>query len=224
MRNPPQSPLQVGRECYLRAMGRVLVVEILGMARHTIWVSFPSADAIGEGTGVELEFHDRETVARYHARVAVGSKNGSSGIMLERAESATHLQRRRDWRVPTDFTIWVRPIGEKRKQKGRMLNLTSDGALLLTRTYFEAGDALELIFQLPEFPAHQVVSQVVYCDTTDADGVYRFGLRFLEVKKRAREAITWYLYDRIQDLYMDEIRELYPCPAPRLAPRKAILH
>jgi hypothetical protein len=79
----------------------------------------------------------------------------------------------------------------------------------------DAGDIVELIFQLPQSAVHRLTAQVVYCDLTNEAGVNRFGLRFLEVKRRAREAITWFLYDRIQSLYNEELRELYPAHSGR---------
>ena len=39
----------------MKAVGRVLVVEILGIAKDTIWISFPTVDAILEGTAEERE-------------------------------------------------------------------------------------------------------------------------------------------------------------------------
>ena len=207
---PSQSPLQVGRECYLRALGRVLIVEILGVAGDTVWISCPSAETLSEGTGVDLEFHHDEGFMGYHARVAVVARHPANGIVLERCETASFRPERRDWRVPADFPVWLRRPGAKRKLKGRLLDLTEKGASVATPAPFDAGDVLELIFQLPEYAAHQLVAQVVYSDKTASNEVNRFGLRFVEVKKRARNAITWYLYDRIRELYPEELRDLYP--------------
>ena len=214
---PLQSPLQVGRECYLRALGRVLIVEILGVYGDTVWISSPSADTLDVGTGVELEFQLDEGFVRYHARVAVDASHPADGIVLERCETASFRPERRDWRVPTDFAVWVRRPGSKEKLKGRLLDLTENGASVATSAPFDAGDVLELIFQLPEYAAHQLVAQIVYSDKTASNEVNRFGLRFVEVRNRARNAITWYLYDRIHELYPEELRDLYPRSASRVA-------
>lgn len=116
--------------------------------------------------------------------------------------------------------VWVRTPDTREKLKGRMLDLTQNGALIETSASFEAGEMLELIFQLPEFAAHQLMAQVVYSDKTASNGVNRFGLRFIEVKKRAREAITWFLYEKVRVLYADELRELYPRAASKTAAPK----
>ncbi len=220
MPHPSQSPLQVGRECYLRASGRILVVEVLGISGDTIWVSYPSADALSEGTGVELEFHDDDGCIGYHARVAVVPRHPGNGLMLERCETASRRPRRHDWRVPTDFSVWVRTPGTRKKLKGRMLDLAQNGALVETSAPLVAGEMLELVFKLPEFVAHQLLAQVVYSDKAASNGVNHFGLRFVEVQRRARDAITWFLYDRVHELYADELRELYPPATSRAAAPK----
>ncbi len=212
-----QSPLQVGRECYLRASGRALIVEVLGVSGATVWISCPSAGTLDEGTGVELEFHHGDGFVGYHARVAVVARHPANGIVLERCETASFRSERRDWRVPADFPVWLRRPGTKKKLKGRLLDLTENGASVATPASFDAGDVLELIFQLPEYAAHQVAAQIVYSDKTASKEINRFGLRFVEVNKRARNAITWYLYDRIRELYPEELRDLYPRSASRAA-------
>lgn len=210
--NPAESPLKVGRECTLRAVGRVLLVEILGMARETIWISFPSQDPLAEGTGVELEFHNEGGYICYHARVAAGPRNTSNGIMLERSETASHMQRRREWRVPMNFSIWLRKHGEEDAHKAQMRDLSADGALIHTLASLEAGEMVDLAFQLPEYPTVRLRARAVYCDDTKA-GYSRFGLRFEEMPHQTRESITWYLYDRIHALYPEQLQDLYPRPS-----------
>ncbi len=207
------SPLQIGRECYLKAVGRVVVVEILGINKETIWISFPTADSIGEGTGVELVFHDSDGFMTYHARVAVGPKNTSSGIMLQRAESPSHMKKRRDWRVPTDFPIWIRQPGSTEKHKGVMRDLAAHGASLASQAALEAGDLLEMTLKFPDDLPLAIPVQVVYADKTKEGATHRFGVRFVDLDKKARESITWYLYEKIQEIYPDQLRALYPSPS-----------
>ena len=207
------SPLQIGRECYLKAVGRVVVVEILGINKETILVSFPTADSIGEGTGVELVFHDADGFMTYHARVAVGPKNTSSGIMLQRSESPSHMKKRRDWRVPTDFPIWIRNQENTEKYKGVMRDLTAHGASIATDAALEAGDILDMTLKFPDGLPQIIHVQIVYADKTKDDEAYRFGVRFIDMNKNVRETITWYLYEKIQEIYPDQLRALYPSPS-----------
>lgn len=210
MNKPFDTPLRVGRECYLRTGGRTFVVEVLGLAREAIWVSYPASDELAEGTGVQLAFYDGDDYVSYHARVSGGPSGLGRGLMLERSEAPTNRQRRRDWRVPVDFPVWLRRPGSDEKIKGRMMDLTANGTLVVTPGTFQPGDVVEMIFQLPEYAAHRLKAQIVYLDTTGPNGANRLGLRFVEVKRRAKDAIVWFLYDRIQRLYTDDLRELYP--------------
>jgi len=209
-----QSPLAVGNQCFLNARGRTCIVDVLGVSNGTIWVTFPWAVPLPEGTGVELLFQEAEGHVAYHTRVG-GSPGVAGGLMLDRAESCADGQRRRDWRVTADYPVWLRVQGDTEKLKGRMRDLTAKGSMVTTSAHFDPGDLVEMIYQLPEFSVNRLVAQVVYSDTTDENGVNRFGLRFVHVSSRAREAITWFLYDRIQALYDDELREMYPANPAR---------
>ncbi len=221
MDSHPQSALATGNQCLLNARGRTCIVEVLGVSNGTIWVTFPWAVPLPEGTGVELLFQQDDGHVAYHTRVG-GAPGPVGGLMLDRAESCADGQRRRDWRVAADYPVWLRVQGDPEKLKGRMRDLTAKGSMVTTSAHFESGDIVEMIFQLPEFSVNRLVAQVVYSDTTDENGVNRFGLRFIDVKPRAREAITWFLYDRIQSLYNEELREMYPENPARsgLPPRK----
>ena len=205
-----QIPLQVGRRCHLRALGRLLIVEVQGISGDTIWISYPFSEPLEEGTGVELEFHHVGGFVGYHARVAVALRHSGNGIMLERCETSIGRFERRDWRVPADFSVWLRRPGSKEKLRGRLLDLTEQGARAEISSDFQAGELVELIIQLPQSAAHLLVAQVMYCEDRRIDGARHLGLRFVEVDKRARDAITWFLYDRVRELYAEEVRDMYP--------------
>lgn len=191
-------------------MGKEFLVEILGIARENIWISYPSTEVLCVGTGVDLEFPADDGLIGYHARVAVVPTDPSKGIMLERCETAAHRTERRDWRVPTDLDAKIRQRGTTDSAEARMLDLTDSGTLITTTAPFKAGDMVEVVFQLPDFAAHRVTAQVVYSNRTDASGINQFGLRFVEMNHGARGAITWFLYEKIQDLYPETLRDMYP--------------
>ena len=66
--------LTVGQECFLTAMKRVMVVEVLGLSEDSIWVSYPTSDIIKDGTGIELTFKTENGFVGFHARVSAGPK------------------------------------------------------------------------------------------------------------------------------------------------------
>lgn len=209
------SPLQIGRECFLTAMGRTLVVEILGISGDSIWVSYPTADVIKEGTGVELSFHDPGGFIGFHSRVASGPTMNQSGIMLERAASARHNTQRKNWRVPTNFPIQLKAYGEDALHEGEMKDLTIDGSLIKTHSEFPAGSMIEMTLQLPKSKPFTFLVQIVYSDPTTPEKQNRYGLRFVEIPSAAKSALTWFLYERIHEVYPQQLRELYPRPQKR---------
>ena len=209
-----QSALIVGQECFLSAMGRVLVVEVLGMKGDTIWVSWPTADVIKDGTGVELSFHNQHGFIGFHTRVSSGPKPGQTGIMLERSESASHSKERRNWRVPCKLPVSVKRYGEDKVTASRIIDLTIDGAMLASTYSAEAGAMLELQFDLPKAKVPiTVLAQIVYADPTPEGEMNRYGTRFLELTRPNREMLMWYLYEQIQSSYPRQLRDLYPRPS-----------
>lgn len=135
-----------------------------------------------------------------------------TGIMLERAESARHNTERKNWRVPTDFSITLNIIEEEEQHQAQMKDLTIDGALIKTFTDFQPGAMLNLKMKLPKSEPFTLLVQIVYSDPTTPDQQNRYGLRFVEVPKKAKDAFIWYLYEKIQEIYPQKLRDLYPRP------------
>jgi len=210
-----QSPLQPEKECFLTAMGRTLVVEILGISGDAIWISYPTADIIKEGTGVELSFHEAGGFIGFHARVASGPKMNQSGIMLERAESARHNTGRKNWRVPTDFPVVLNELEDDKPLQAQMKDITIDGALVKTDSELQAGAMFNLKMKLPKSEPFKLLVQIVYSDPTTSDQQNRYGLRFVEVPHVAKDALIWFLYEKIHDLYPQKLRDLYPRPGKK---------
>lgn len=213
---PSESALQIGQECFLSAMGRTLVVEVLGATRDTIWVSYPTADVIKEGTGVELSFHNQHGFIGFHARVSSGPKSGQTGIMLERSESADHRKERRNWRVPCRLPASAKRYNESDTVPSTIIDLTIDGAMIQSTIVAEAGSMLELTFDVPKAKLPVVLlAQIVYTDPTPEGDINRYGTRFLELTRVNREALMWFLYEKIQAAYPRELAALYPRPKRR---------
>lgn len=212
--------LEIGKECYLRVMDQVVVVEVLGLAKDTIWVSFPVPDLPPEGTGVELEVHEEAGFKCYHTRVAASPSSSATGLMLERAESATYMKHRRDWRVPTDIAIWLKHVKSGQQYEALMCDLSEQGALVEASAPLEAGDQVILLIQLPKQSRHRYGGRIVYSQTTPGRGPNRFGVNFGEVSASARNDLIEYLWRQIRKLYPAELRALYPRAISRPAKKR----
>ncbi len=214
-------PFEVGNTCYLRVMDRRYLSEIRGVAKDTVWVSFPGANYPIEGMGVELEFHAFDGFVRYHTRVAIGPKKKGDGIVLQRTEAATRLKHRRSWRVPVSLPARIQSGDDVSVQRGRILDLSSEGALLQAMAGIGVGSPIAVDFALPGKPRLLVRAMVIHSGEAKKAGQRCYGLRFTEIPPEARDSLTWFLWGKIKRIYSAEIRELYPRRARRKKRRKA---
>lgn len=208
---PAQDALRAGNTALLKVTNRRFLVTVLDLAKETIWVSFPGADYLVEGMGVELEFHDRDGFLRYYSRVVIPPKNVGDGVVLQRVETAQVIRHRRTWRVPTHLPVHLRDPVDNRQWSGRLVDLSAEGGLALTHAAVEAAGAeLEAAVEFPEHGLVRLLAKVIH--TTPADRLYRVGLYFTKISKTNRDRLTAYLYPRIREHFQAELRELYPPP------------
>lgn len=213
-----QVSLEVGRECFLRAGKQSFLVEVLGMAQDTVWLSFPDASAPRRGTGLELEVHDGRGFASYHAVMRVGPKETGHGILIERRSTSAYMKHRRNWRVPTDFPTWMQGPDDGDRHDARILDLSYDGAKVQTRGVYSVGTTVQFELKLPRRPSHRISATVIYAANVNRNRSRAYGLRFTTVSQNGRDSLRKFLSARIQELYPEELRALYPrsvVPAPQ---------
>ena len=205
-----QSGLQVGRECFLRVMDQRFYVEILGVAKDTIWVSFSASDYPLEGMGAELEFYDHGGFLCYHTRVAQGPKKKGDGVLLQRAEAASYLKHRRTWRVTCDLAVWIWTQTGGSPESARLVDLSAEGASIETATEYPVGTPLDMSFTLPGKTTEMLGARVIHIEPPGILREAKLGIKFIEVKKEAREALTYYLWAKIREKYPRELQSMYP--------------
>lgn len=206
-----QPTIQVGCECHLRVEKILHTVEILGLGKNTIWVSFPSNPTPKPGTGVELELHNTAGFVRYYTRVTQSNSTPGGGVMLERAETATYMKRRREWRVPTDIPAKLRVVDDPTTYPAQVVDLSSEGARIESDAVLAPGEVVGIVLKLPRGRlSHKFTAQIIYHDKKKRGKSRAYGVRFLEVSRRTRRSITIFLWKRIRKEYPDELRSLYP--------------
>lgn len=204
------SPLQIGTEAFLRSEGFVYLVQVLGVAQNAIWVSFPDTEPPAPGAGVELDIDNGDTFTRYHAFVSVSTPD-SPGIMLERAESASHLKQRRDYRVPFEADIVVLHQSSGGASMARTLDVSGGGLRMASNESFAVGDHLTLTIEWPNDFDYEYPVRVMYARPPKLlRHTYGYGLRFGETEADARRALTEFLSREIARRYPEELRALYP--------------
>ena len=210
MGKPAQAPFQVGKECFLRVQARIYRSKILGVAKDTIWVSFDDQDHPRQGTVVELEFHDGQGHIAYHTQVVIEPKQRGDGIVLQRASGDKFMKHRRSWRVPTDLVGSVRALNNGHVYQARLVDLSSEGALVETPAEFEVASFVDLTLAFPQRPPHTIKARVVHDSSGQTHGLlYRFGVRFTEIPRDAQRSLTLFLWKRIRELYPAELNAIY---------------
>lgn len=203
--------LSIGRACVLRAGDIAYDVEIVAVAEDTIGVRTDAVFTLEEGSGVDLELPDYEGTAYYHTRVVVVPSQPGDGIILQRCEAANYLKHRRSWRVPTDFRLQMAPASGIPNRDGTMLNVSSEGALVSAGPGFIVGDECRITVTLQGQQTCVLHGHIIHVgDEPSKDNRWEYGVRFGQMPHRSRQALTWFLYDRIRKIYGNELRAMYP--------------
>lgn len=197
--------LRANTEGFLRTMGRLHLVRVLGTSEDTFWVTFPGADYPVEGMAVDLEFHEERGFYIYHTRVVIGPRKPGDGIVLRRTESLEFRQHRREWRVPVDLKAGLLAANNGRACTAQLLNLGSGGAMLRTPLQFELGDMVQIRLQIRRHRALLLPAQVIRIET---DG--RFALRFIDVPASDVRDLIHFVWERIRETYPGQLGTLYP--------------
>jgi Tfp pilus assembly protein PilZ len=204
------SPLHVGNECFMLVMDQRYFVEILGLTKDTVWVSFPASNYPLEGMGAELQFHSNNGLSIFHTRVAKGPEKKGDGVILQRSESASFLKHRRSWRVACDLSVMINTLNEARLHEAQLVYLSAEGALVETRSEFDSGELLNVSFTLPNQPTRALRARVIHYDSATMLRSGKLGLRFTDVPPDSRETLTIFLYREIRERYPKELRAMYP--------------
>ncbi len=211
-----QTYLSAGNLGYLRLLGQTYAVEVRGVSKDTIWVSFPGKSYPVEGAGADLEFHEPSGFTSYHTRVVLGSED-QDGILLQRSEAATKLKNRRSWRVPVEVEVAIEHDGVKVAKPGRLRDVSSDGAQIDAVEDLDIETAVTLRFTLSGVPPITAPAIVIHKRSKVLSRTIHYGVRFRNIGPMDRKSLTTFLYRAIRERYAAELREMYP---PRSTPSK----
>jgi len=208
-----QALIRKGRRCYVRLMGRLHQVEILGVEDKTIWVSFHGEHYPVEGLGVDLEFHRELGYIAYHTRVVRGAEHSGDGLLLERSESIEECRHRQSWRVPTDIPVTVCIDASPRAYAAHMANLSTGGMAILSSAKLPLHASIAIQLDLPNQAGLELQGRVVYGKEGTALTTgprQQYGIKFENLSKESSRAITYYLWGRIRESKPEALKELYP--------------
>ena len=205
--------LQKDRTCYIRLMGRMHQVVILGVEDKAIWVSFHGEHYPVEGLGVDLEFHHDMGYVSYHTRVIRGAAAPGDGLLLERSESIEERKHRQSWRVPTDIVVAIRVADTPRPFSARMANLSTGGMAIHTYAKLPLHADVDVQFDLPNQAGLALRGRVVHGKEGTAltsNPHQQYGIKFGNLSKDVSRALTYYLWGRIRESKQQAVQSLYP--------------
>lgn len=226
----PESPIRTGNTGFLHIMDSRFLVELRGVERSQIWVSFPGVQYPVAGVGGRLEFHNERGYVAYNVQVIRYADRPEDGIILERSESAERRTHRTSWRVPTDINVAFRMPEGTESFSAVMEDISADGCLLRAVPVLAVRTPLELTFALDRQHGNQTLAARV-CYVQEESELrtpvgLRYGIRFTQIPPETKRLLTLFLYHHVRRLYPKEVAAMYPRvrraqPAPGPAPEKA---
>jgi len=209
-----QNPLQIANTGYLCLLENRFLVEIRGIDRNMIWVSFPGANYPISGVGGRLEFHNDGGYIAYNVQVLRYADRPGDGIVLERSESADQRTHRTSWRIPTDIKIRLRTPNSDEDFEAVMEDLSADGCQVRANPVLSVRTPVELTFALDRQHGNQILEARV-CYVQDESNLQspkglRYGLRFTRVPSETKRLLTLFLYHHVRRLYPKDVAAMYP--------------
>jgi hypothetical protein len=135
----------------------------------------------------EVRLEDEEELRRAGANV-VFDGTLSPDLWDEWIEDLLSVPRRREARVPVEFSVWSQAAAGTKPAEGMSINISIGGMLIQAEEMVDVGSRLDLAFCLPgDTERVRAVGQVVRDEVTP--GGTRFGINFLILRESAREKI-----------------------------------
>lgn len=197
--------LRKGVHALLRVGGRKYRVTVRDVAEDTIWVSFPGAGYPPEDAGVDLEIHDSGGYFIYHTRVAITPLEENAGVVLRRSESVDYIHHRRSWRVMADLAARIEDDTDRSPFAGRVVDLSSKGALIECDERVETGQRVQLAIAMGDEEVCEVGGSVVRVE----DGG-RCAVVFEDVAPAAHGLLIPFVWDALKRQQPEQIAALYP--------------
>ena len=208
------NPLSVGNSALLNFVEDRFLVKILGTEDNKIWVSFPGNGYPVDGMGGRLEFHRSAGFSAYNVQVLRYAEGQSTGLILERSESAEQRTHRTAWRVPADFHTVVQKHEDQSSFTAVMEDLSAEGALIRAHPMLDLHTPLRLTFALDREHGDRVVDgDVCYTkgpDPIEENPMPRYGVRFRKMTPETRRLLTLFLYHHVRKLYPKDVAAMYP--------------
>lgn len=202
--NEGKAEVVEGVNCLFSVTDRNFVVEILEVHEEQFRISFPGIDYPIAGMLAEIEFHDHSGFSHYQLKVLQGPQKRGDGVWLERPSEAGRIWHRDTCRIDLDLEVEVKDQVHVNKYPGRLINLSTSGAMVESVVNIDIGATMEIILNLPGEPSHTIVAQIMYASEpvqSDDGPVLTYGTKFVGYDPGAGRAITHFIWDRMKTIY-----------------------
>ncbi len=197
-----------GARCIVTVNTLRYTAEVVASGHDTVGVICRGSEFVADaGDDADLEFLDARHRVVYHMQVVVAPSKPGEGMILQRAASAAYARRRRAWRVPLESPVVIHRDGASQSREGRVINLSTEGALVAVGAPVAVGEMLILYLSLPGEHEHAIAARVVRHEEGDPPC---YGVRFATVSPEARQALTRFMWARLRALYPGDIAALWP--------------
>ncbi len=197
-----------GARCIVTVNAVRYTAEVVASGHDTAGVICRESEFLADaGDEADLEFLDAQYRVVYHMQVVVAPSKPGDGMILQRAASAAYARRRRTWRVSLESPVAICRDGAVQSHEGRVINLSTEGALVAASAPIAVGEMITLYLALPGEPEHAIATRVVRREEGEPP---RFGVRFAAVSPEARQSLTRFMWARLRVLYPGDIAAMWP--------------
>lgn len=197
-----------GARCIVTVGGVRYAAEVVASGHDTAGVICRESEFLADaGDDADLEFLDVQCRVVYHMQVVVAPSKPGDGMILQRAASAAYARRRRTWRVSLEAPVTISREGAGQSLECRVINLSTEGALLAAKAPIAIGEMITLYLALPGEAEHAIATRVLRREEGEPPC---YGVRFAAVSPEARHALTRFMWARLRALYPGDIAAMWP--------------
>ena len=192
-----------GTKCSLRIDGRRYPAELVD-ARDRVLRMVCLEDGFSmQSRGIVVEFEGPRGTAAYFTRFLTAAPDNHTELVLLRSANLNCDELRSFLRVPTEIGVTVTLADSPAAFSGKLLNISSGGALVEGDALpeLEYGERLKL--QITDDPAIAVQAELVHFSSGKPSSGLRVGVRFIGVDDDSVRALTWFVWKRVKLFFHD---------------------
>lgn len=194
-----------GQQCHLRVNGRRIPAEVVDVRDRVLRMRCCENGFTVERRGIVLEIdHDSGFRSAYFTRLLTSAPDEHTEVILLRSANLNCDELRAFLRVPTEITVSASPLDGSVGFEAKLLNISSGGALIQGDPPYELEYGERLKLTMVNRQVLQVTGELIHFSNGTSVPEQRFGVRFVDVGPDDVRALTWYVWQRVQNFFHSE--------------------